>query len=116
MAVFPMGAAAPAQSPSALSADPQAPRRAAPVLAPASTRTRRLHAAFAFGPVVASVHTTRRDAEPRSTTLTLADGTHAPSVAMLPAQARQLARALLDAAEAADLVQRQRDMLQGGAQ
>lgn len=71
-----------------------------------ATRTRRLHAVFPLGDDLASVHSSRRSIETRGVIVTLSDGAQWQSVRMLPAQARAMARTLLDAAEAVELSQR----------
>jgi hypothetical protein len=83
------------------------------------SRTRRLHALLALdGDTAASVHSTRRCQQLRGVTLTLSGGDQAQSLALAPTEARALACALLSAAEALELVNRQpfaAEVMQGGA-
>lgn len=100
MAVTPLGAAAPA---------PGASRwfTSAP-LASGPTRTRRPHGVFALGAgLVASVHSSKRrqPADPRNIKLTLTTGTTRINAGMTPAQARELAAALMAAALVAPTAQ-----------
>lgn len=104
MAGTSIGASAPV-FPSSVLAPQCAPQRA-PVRIPATTRTRRLHAVFPLGDNLATVHSTRREVEARGVIVTLSDGAQWLGVGMLPAQARAMARTLLDAAEAVELSQR----------
>lgn len=96
MAGTSMGASAPVSPSSVL----------APQRIPATTRTRRLHAVFPLGDNLATVHSTRREVETRGVIVTLSDGAQWLGVGMLPAQARAMARTLLDAAEEVELSQR----------
>ena len=100
MAAITVGAPAPT-SPASLPASARAANRK-----PATTRTRRLHAVLPLGDDLASVHSTRREVEARGVIVTLSNGAQWLGVGMLPAQARALARALVDAAEAVELSQR----------
>jgi len=109
MAGYPMGAHAPA-SPATITLPPTLPTSGpggAPYRIPTTTRTRRLHAVFALGDDLASVHSTRREVEARGVIVTLCNGAQWQAVRMLPAQARSMARTLIDAAEAVELSQRQ---------
>lgn len=96
-----------------------APAPVSPSMLPLRSRTRRLHALFALaGDTAASVHSTRRAELPRGVTLTLNSGEHCQAVALVPTEARALACALLSAAEALELVQRQQNastVQEGGA-
>jgi hypothetical protein len=79
-------------------------------LVPAATRTRRNHGAFTLGGQLACVYSTRRVGQCYGVGFELGAGTLQLASSMTPAQARNMARALSAAADAAEAV------LQGGAQ
>lgn len=84
--------------------------QAAPLRTPqrlrSSTRALKMHVAFPSGDDIASVHSTRREGEPRGVIVTLCTGEQWLASHMLPAQARTMARALIEAAERVELSQR----------
>lgn len=105
MAGHPLSASAPASlSPSLHSTDTRAPH-----LVPAATRTRRNHGAFTLGGQLACVYSTRRAGQCYGVGFELGAGTLQLASTMTPAQARNMARALSAAADAAEAV------TQGGA-
>ena len=71
----------------------------------ASTRTRRNHGAFNVGGQLACVYSTRRAGKCYGVSFELGAGTLLLASSMTPTQARQMARALSAAADAAELVQ-----------
>lgn len=72
---------------------------------PSSTRTRRNHGAFVLGGHLACVYSTRTAQRCYGVSFELGAGTLTLNGAMTPVQARNLARALSAAADAADVVQ-----------
>lgn len=70
-----------------------------------TTRTRRNHGAFNLGGQLAAVYSTRRGGQCYGVSFELGAGTLQLAAGMTPAQARQMARALTSAADAAELVQ-----------
>lgn len=94
------GASAPTFS-SSIPAPQRAPH---PMLG--STRTLRMRAAIAVGKDIIGVHNTRREGEVHGVIVTLSNGEQCLNMHMVPAQARTMARALIDAAESVELLQR----------
>lgn len=70
------------------------------LLPPATTRTRRNHGAFTLGGQLACVYSTRRSGECNDVGFELGAGTLTLASTMTAVQARNLARALLAAADA----------------
>lgn len=91
----------------ALTPAPIPPSLGASDIAPTTTRTRRCLGAFQLGAVMAGVFASRRRADDRGVSVALGQEHGAITAHMTPAQARQLARALVEAAAAADAAQRQ---------
>ena len=82
-------------------------------LVQASTRTRRNHGAFTLGGQLACVYSSRRAGQCYGVGFELGAGTLTLAGAMTPGQARNMAQALMAAADAAEGTQRQAQ--QGGA-
>jgi len=74
-------------------------------LVPTTTRTRRNHGAFSLGGHLACVYSTRRAGTCYGVSFEVGAGTLTLASTMTPAQARNMARALAAAADAADLAQ-----------
>lgn len=72
---------------------------------PSSTRTRRNHGVFLLGDELASVYSSRRQADGLGVTMTVGEGSLVLTGSMTPAQARAMARALVAAAEASEVTQ-----------
>ena len=85
---------------------PVLPSLGASDIALTTTRTRRCMGAFDLGAVMAGVFASRRRADDRGVSVALGQEQAAITAHMTPAQARQLARALIEAASAADAAQR----------
>lgn len=100
MAVSTLGASAPNSPPS------QVGQLRMPQRLRSSTRALKLHVALPSGDDIASVHSTRRESEPRGVIVTLCTGEQWLASHILPAQARTMARALIEAAERVELSQR----------
>ena len=96
MAGTPLGVAAPALVPGARRVSTSTLH-----LPATSTRTRRSHGAFPLGGIVASVYSSRREAD-GNVTLAIGREVMRLDVTMSPAQARAMAAVLLRAACAAD--------------
>lgn len=75
------------------------------LVAPATTRTRRNHGMFTLGGQLAGVYSTRRGGQCYGVSFELGAGTLSLNSSMTPAQARQMARALLSAAAAVETAQ-----------
>lgn len=84
---------------------PQAQRAPLHLVGTLTTRTRRNHGAFNVGGQLACVYSTRRAGQCYGVSFELGAGTLLLSSSMTPTQARQMARALSAAADAADLAQ-----------
>jgi hypothetical protein len=78
-----------------------------------TTRTRRHHGAFTLGGQLACVYSSRRSGQCYGVSFELGAGTLTLASTMTPAQARNMARALAAAADAAEDVQHQAQ--EGGA-
>ena len=78
-----------------------------------TTRTRRCMGAFDLGAVLAGVFASRRRDEERSVSIALGQAEGAVTARMTPAQAREMARALIEAAAAVDATQRQVQFTRG---
>ncbi len=116
MAGQPLGAAAPVSAPLAAASAHRAPAGNPSTPLPLRSRTRRLHALLALADdTAASVHSTRRTEQLRGVTLTLNSGEQVQALDLAPIEARQLACALLGAAEALELAQRHQRTPFGGA-
>lgn len=72
---------------------------------PATTRTRRCLGAFELGAVLAGVFASRRRSDERGVSLALGLDGQAVTARMTPAQARVMARTLIEAAAAVDAAQ-----------
>ena len=83
-------------------------------VAPTTTRTRRCMGAFDLGAVLAGVFASRRRDEERSVSIALGQEQGAVTARMTPMQARQMARALIEAAAAVDQAQRHVQFTRGG--
>lgn len=99
MAGLPVGATAP-ETPLFAAAT-----QGAPLHLHASTRTRRTHGVFMVGSERASVHSSRRDGDGLSVTLSIGAGSLVLTGSMDATQARAMARALVAAAVAVEVQQ-----------
>jgi hypothetical protein len=81
------------------------PRQQLHLVQPATTRTRRNHGAFNLGGQLACVYSTRRGSQCYGVSFELGAGTLTLKSAITSAQARQMARALIAAADAVDQAQ-----------
>ena len=70
--------------------------------APASSRTRLVHGAWALGNLVCAVHSSRREADGRNVIVTFSDGALQLAGHMPPGTARAMAVALIAAAAQLD--------------
>jgi hypothetical protein len=93
-----LGAPAPVLSPSS----PSAPQRPLHLVATTNTRTRRNHGAFTLGGQLACVYSARGAGKCYGVSFELGAGTLSLAARMTAGQARNMARALLAAADAVD--------------
>ena len=89
----------------ALAPTPVLPSLGASNIATGTTRTRRCLGAFDLGAVLAGVFASRRRGDERGVSLALGQEQGAVTARMTPAQARLMARALIEAAAAVDAAQ-----------
>lgn len=115
MAVHPLGATAPA-SPHAVQtpAHPRPQRTPLHLVPTVRTRTRCNHGTFMLGGQLAAVYSTRSAGKCYGIRFELGTSTLHVDADMTPGQARSMARALLAAAAAVDLVQRAAGAAQEG--
>lgn len=102
-----LGASTPVQT--------SAPSQRPLIRIPETTRTRRNHGVFLLGNELASVYSSRRQAGGLGVTMALGEGSMVLTSSMTAAQARAMARALIAAADAAEIAPRRLTNAPGAA-